>query len=88
MRDGADDKTSSTLLWNEWIDYVSSSFHSISTHLCMLIFVTPNWNDLVAVIDRVEYFIPIGSAVVYIRVRKVAPFAIIFIFFMVIQILI
>lgn len=53
----------------------------------MLIFVTPNWNDLVAVIDRVENF-PIGSAVVYIRVRKVAPFAIIFIILMVIQILI
>ena len=86
VRDGADDKTSSTLLWNEWIDYVSSSFHSTSTHLCMLIFVTPNWNDLVAVINRVEYF-PIGSAVVYIRVRKVAPFATIFIIFMVFQIL-
>ena len=78
----ADTKTSSTLLWNEWIDYVSCSFHSISTHLCLLIFVTPNWNDLTAATNHVEYSL-IGSPSVYNRVRKIAPFAIMVVIFMV-----
>lgn len=83
VRHGADDKTSSTLLWNEWIDYVSCSFHSVSTHLCLLICVTPNWNDLVATINRVEYSL-IGSSFEYIQVRKIAPYAIMVVLFMVI----
>ena len=82
MRNDTENKTSSTLLWNEWIDYVSCSFHSISTHLCLLIFVTPNWNDLTAATNHVEYSL-IGSPSVYNRVRKIAPFAIMVVIFMV-----
>jgi len=76
----------STLRWNEWMDYIVTSLHSFSTHLCLLIFVAPNWNDFRLAMNETEYFL-IDSRVgrVYPRLRKIMPFAVISIILMVIN---
>ena len=78
----ANTKTSSTLLWNLWMDFGITMAHSVFTHLCLLIFVTPKWKYLNIAMNNIEYSF-IDSPSVYNRVRKSAPFAIIVVIFMV-----
>jgi len=78
----ADTKTSSTLLWNQWMDLGITMIHTISSHLCLLIIVTPKWKDLIKAMNHVEYSL-ISSPSVYNRVRKIAPLSIMVVIFMV-----
>jgi len=70
-------KNSSTLLWTQWMDYTTTAFHSISTHLCLLIIVTNHWNDLRMAMNKAEY-ITSDSRIdrVYPRLRKITPLTI------------
>lgn len=84
IRDETDEQNSSTLLWNQWMDYITASFHSISTHLCLLIFVTKNWNGLMIVMNQVEY-LTINCPRAYPQVRKIVPLAVVAVIFTVIK---
>lgn len=77
-----DKKNNSTLRWNEWMDYIVTSFHSVSTHLCLLIFVTNHWNDLRLAMNEVEHFL---IDRVYSQLRKIMSFAVIVVILMVSQ---
>ena len=60
------------------MDYILTSIHSISIHLCLLIFVTNHWNDLNMAMNEAEYcFIDSRSDRVYPRLRKIIPIAVI-----------
>ena len=72
-----ENKNNSTLHWNEWMDYIVTSFHSISTHLCLLTFVTNHWNELRLAMNEVEYcLIDSRPGRVYPRLRKIMPLAV------------
>ena len=77
-RNEKDKKRTSTFCWNEWMDYILTSIHSISIHLCLLFFVTNHWNDLNMAMNEAEYcFIDSRSDRVYPRLRKIIPIAVI-----------
>ena len=81
-------KNNSTLIWTQWLDYITTAFHSISTHLCLLTYVTNHWNDLRLAMNKAEY-INSDSRIdrVYPRLRKIIPLAICAIILMVTNIL-
>ena len=68
-------KSSSTVSWNEWMDYIITSVHVISVHLCLLLVVSPNWNELRRTINKVEYHL-LNYPRVYPQIRKTVPFVI------------
>ena len=83
-RNEKDKKRKSTFLWNEWMDYILTSIHSISIHLCLLIFVIKNWNNLNMAMNEVEYcLIDSRSDRVYPRLRNMMSKAVIAVVLMV-----
>ena len=71
-KEEADKKISSTLSWNEWMDYSVTSFHSISIHLLLLLVVSPNWNELRMALNGVECNM-MKFQWVYPRLRNIVP---------------
>ena len=66
---------SSTENWNEWMDYVITSIQVISIHLCLLLVVSPNWNELRAAMNEAEYHL-LNYPRAYPQIRKTVPFVI------------
>ena len=82
MKEEISKKKSSTSLWNQWLDFTTTTIHSISTHLCLLLFVTNNWNTLKMVMNEAEHLIKDPQVIN--RMRIVVPITIIAFILMVI----
>ena len=75
------DNTSSTLSWNEGMDYIVTSIHSISIHLLLLLVISPNWNELRIALNDVECKnrsdLSSVTEPIYPRLRNIMPLVII-----------
>ena len=65
-------KSSSTENWNVWMDYGFNTIQSISVHLCLLLVISPNWNELRTVMNKAEYHL-LNYPRVYPQIRKIVP---------------